>query len=454
MRSICWFVLLSIVSPVFADLPNLGTRKQGSDWPVFLGPNGDSSSSEKGIINPWPVTGPKIVWQKEVGEGYGMPTISKGRLFQFDRHGNKARLTCMNAETGEEICRFEYPTDYRDLYNYSGGARCSPVIEDDRVTIFGVEGMLHCLQIVRTGKKESFKVLWKLDTQKKYGVIQNFFGVGSTPVIEGELLIVQIGGSPPKSDEVSFLKLKGNGTGVVAFDKKTGKEKWRASNELASYSSPVMATVNGRRTCFVFARGGLLALDPKTGKLDFRFPWRAGSLESVNASNPVVLKNRVFISETYGPGSAYLEVQKKGDPKVVWADKKNVRKKSMQCHWMTPIYHDGYLYGCSGRHDSNAELRCIELASGKVMWSKPGLARTSLLKIDGHLISLGEYGDVRLLKINPKQFQMVSGFLPRDEKGKFLLRYPCWAAPIVSHGLMYLRGKDRLVCVELIPKKK
>ena len=96
-------------------------------------------------------------------------------------------------------------------------------------------------------------------------------------------------------------------------------------------------------------RGGLLGLEPSTGKVDFHYPWRAPILESVNASNPVVVGDRVFISETYGPGAAPLEV-KPGGCKEVWTDAGKPRNKTMQCHWNTPICVDGYLYGCSGRH--------------------------------------------------------------------------------------------------------
>src|SRR5262249_978611 len=155
-------------------------------------------------------------------------------------------------------------------------------------------------------------------TAAEFGVIQNFFGVASVPVIEKDLLIVQVGGSPKGSDEVAFSRLKGNGSGIVAFDKKTGKVKYRVTADLATYASPVLATIGGRRWCFVLARGGLVGLEPATGKVDFHFPWRARVVESVNASNPVVVGDRVFISETYGPGSALLKVKAGADPDVVW----------------------------------------------------------------------------------------------------------------------------------------
>jgi hypothetical protein len=275
--------------------------------------------------------------------------------------------------------------------------------------------------------------------------------------VEGDLLLVQVGGSPDGSDRDNFGRLKGNGSGIVAFDKYTGKEKYKATDELASYASPVLATIDKKRWCFLFARSGLVGLDPANGKVEFRYPWRAKILESVNASNPVVVGDKVFISETYGPGSALLKA-KPGGCDEVWTDADKRRDKSMQCHWNTPIHVDGYLYGCSGRHEQNAELRCIELATGKVMWSEPNLTRTSLLLVDDHFICMAEDGVLSLLKVNPKKYDLVSSVLLQgagdDGRPQLLLQRPCWAAPVLSHGLLYVRGNDRLVCLELIPAKK
>jgi outer membrane protein assembly factor BamB len=428
--------------------PDLRTRKTGSDWPCFLGPTGDSISTEKGIRTPWPDAGPRVVWHKRLGTGYGMPTISRGRLFLFDRVGDRARLNCWKSETAEPLWTFEYPTDYRDYYGYNNGPRCCPVVDGDRVYVFGAEGMLHCVRAV------DGKLVWKMDTRAEFHVVQNFFGVGGTPVVEGDLLLVQVGGSPKGSDADDFAALKGDGSGLVAFDKYTGKVRYRATDELASYAGPVLATIGERRWCFLFARGGLVGLDPANGKVDFHYPWRSRNLESVNASNPVVVGNRVFISETYGPGSALLEFHP-GGCKEVWTDAAKGRDKSMQCHWNTPIHVDGYLYGCSGRHTQNADLRCIELATGKVMWRQPRLTRTSLLLADGHFICLGEDGILRVLKVNPHRFEEISAVeLRSPDQDQPLLEYPCWAAPILSHGLLYVRGHDRLVCLELIPPPK
>lgn len=429
----------SEASPTHAD------STSGSDWPTFLGPTGDGKSPETGIMTSWPEGGPRVVWQRRLSESYGIGSISRGRFYQFDRYGADARLTCMDAKSGEEIWKFEYPTDYVDMYGYNGGPRCSPVVDGDRVYIFGTEGMLHCLQTTDGAPT------WKADTAEQFGVVQNFFGVGSTPVVEGSLLIVMVGGSPAESYELprgQLDRVVGNGTGIVAFDKITGKTVYSITDELASYASLKTATIDGRRWCFAFARGGLLGFEPSTGEMDFHYPWRSKKLESVNASMPVVVADEVFISETYGPGSSLLKV-KTGGYDIVWRDELRSRDKAMQTHWNTPIYHEGYLYGCSGRHTNDGELRCVKWKTGDVMWRIPRSTRTSLMYVDGHFVSLGEFGHLLLFKADPGKFELVAAAMLRDEEGESLLEYPCWAAPILSHGLLYVRGKDRLVCLDL-----
>jgi outer membrane protein assembly factor BamB len=429
--------------------PPAGSRGDGGiDWTGFLGPRGEARSPETGIRTDWS-DGLPLLWHKAIGDGYGMPSIADGRLFLFDRHGDEARLTCMKPGTGEELWRAEYTTDYEDMYEFSNGPRAVPVVDGDRVYTFGVEGRLRCHRVA------DGKLLWDVDTTAKYGVVQNFFGAGSTPVVEGDLLIVPVGGSLPDSPGARTGETRGAGSGIVAFDKRSGEERYAITDELASYSSPVLATIGERRWGFHLARGGLVGFEPAGGKVDFHFPWRAKKVESVNAANPVVVGDTVFITETYGPGSALLRVRP-GGYEVVWKDGKG-RDKSLLSHWSTPVYHEGHLYGSSGRHTGNAELRAVEHATGKVKWSHPGLGRSTLLYADGHLIVLTEHGRLLLVKAVPEKYEAVAEVVLEAALGdggpKPLIEYPAWNAPVLSHGLLYVRGKDRLACVELIPWK-
>ena len=442
-------LILACLTPFFAtapkgeqDLPDLGTRKNGVDWPGFLGPRHDGTSPEKGLVTPWPTAGPRIVWQAELGESYAACSILKGRLFLFDRQGDRMRLLCLKSETGEELWRHEYESSYRDGYGAGNGPRCCPVADADRVYTFDPAGQLRCVQAA------DGKLAWSKDTAKDFGVVPNFFGVGSTPVIEGDVLIAMIGGSPPNSPDIMTGETKGNGSGIVAFDKRTGDVKYRLSDELASYSSPIVATINGRRCGLAFTRDALLGFDPAAGKQEFRHPWRARSITTVNICNPVVAGDLVLVSEAYGVGSSVIRV-KPGGVESIWEDGRK-RDRLLMAYWNTPIHVDGYLYGSNGM-GGDADLRCIDLIKGKLMWSAPELRQCSLTYVDGHFIALGEEGILRLIKVNAERCDVVSQAVLKGKDGSALIESPARAAPVLSHGLLYVRGTNRLVCVEVIP---
>ena len=430
---------LSIILAGLFGTPVVGQEGAGGgvDWYRFLGPDLNGKSTETGILTDW--TGGKlpIVWQREVGEGYSMPTVADGRLFIFDRQDDHARLRCFDSGTGKEHWKSQYPTDYQDHYGYSGGPRASAVIDDDRVYTFGVEGRLRAHRIT------DGELLWEVDTSARFDVVQNFFGVGSTPIIEGDLLIAMVGGSPPDPPSLWSGDLEGNGSGIVAFDKMTGEVVYESGDDLASYSSPVISTIDGRRWGFVFSRGGLTGFEPATGRIDFHFPWRSKKIESVNASTPVVVGNRVLITESYGLGSALLEVQP-GGYEVIRTDPPR-RGQSMASHWATPIYHEGFIYGCSGQSSGNADLRCVDFATGEVKWSVDLDSRLSLLFVDGHFVVQDERGGLKLYRADPEKAELVTQASYGD-----ILGHPTWGAPVLSHGILYLRGANALLALELI----
>jgi outer membrane protein assembly factor BamB len=427
-------VLASVTYPAAAD-----------DWPSFLGPHRDGRSSETGILLDWKEGGPPLVWQREVGEGYATPVVAGGRLFHVDRVGDRARLSALNATTGAALWQVETPVEYEDYYGYSNGPRASPVVdpESERVYTHGVDGRLQCR------RTEDGALLWEVDTERDFGFVQNFFGVASAPLIDGELLIVPIGGSPPGSPPIHSGRVQGNGSGVVAFDQRTGKVRWRSSDQLASYASPVVRTVRGRRLGFHFARGGLLAFDPATGAERAFHPWRAPRLESVNAATPVVVGDEVLITESYGPGATLLRVTGAGDGfEVVWKD--GARPK-LAAHWATPVVHDGFLYASSGEKSGSAELVCIDWKTGAVRWSQPGLRRATLLYVDRHLVVLTEYGQLLLVRATPERFEAVATSDLKGPDGRPLVPHPAWGAPILANGLLYLKGEGKLAALRLIP---
>ena len=428
----------------------LKATARGEDWPSFLGLRGDGTSEETGIEPGLWAPHPPVVWTVDLGVSYGGPAISEGRLFQFDRFGSEERVRCLDAESGRLIWQWGAPVDYEDMYGYNNGPRCAPIVDGNRVFTYGVAGRLSCLNATN-GQLE-----WTKDLVEEYGVTQNFFGVASSPFVYEDLLLVMVGGSPagerPPAHRLDLAKP--SGSAIVAFDKTSGAEVYRIGDDLASYSSVTVRNLAGKPTGLAFLRSGLLAWSPRTGKPLFEFPWRASILESVNAAMPVTAGNRVWISETYEIGSVLLEVNEQFDPQVIWQDSGSRRDQAFRAHWSTPVLVDGYLYGCSGRNQPDSDFRCVDFDTGKVQWFDRRHERSSLLSIDGYLIVLGEYGRLELIRPNPTQLDVVeeadlhAQVDPRDERP--LLEYPCWAAPVVSHGLLYVRGKDKLVCMQLI----
>jgi outer membrane protein assembly factor BamB len=428
---------------------------KGEDWPRFLGPRADGISSETGLLEKWPTKGPPLLWEKTVGTGYSAPSIRDGKLVLHHRLKNEEIVECFEAGTGQPLWRYGYPSEFIDPYGYNNGPRCSPLLSEDRCYTFGAEGRLVCLDL------SSGKLIWQRSTDKEWEIPAAFFGVGSTPILEGGLLIVMVGGQP--------------NSGMVAFDAKTGKTvwesvgekswqgipmtawpgeppvRWQRAEKQASYATPVAATIHGRRHILCLMRQGLVSLDPTNGAVNFSFWFRSQLRDSVNAMNPVVVDDMILISGAYYKvGSVVLKVKPDGrGVDEVW------RSTVLEIHWNTPIYHDGYLYSFSGRDEPDARFRCVEFKTGKLMWDRDEswpkqstrtpevYGRGSAIMADGKLIVLGEGGVLGMFKANPNAAEEISRFqVPQ-------LHHPCWAAPILSNKRLYLRSEDRLLCYNL-----
>jgi outer membrane protein assembly factor BamB len=418
------------------------------DWTAFLGPTHNAVSTETRLNRKLP---PSLVWEFSKGTGYGSPAIAGERLVFLHRLRGEEIVECMHAETGAMHWQFRYPTDFEDRYGYNDGPRASPVIDGGRAYTVGAQGQLHCLDL------EAGRVIWKRDLDKEYRVPQDFFGRSSTPLVEGPLLIVSVGAP--------------GGPCVVGLDKTTGREVWRAGKEWgAGYASPIPAVIHGQRRIFVFAggesnppTGGLMSIDPANGRVDFSFPLRSRSYESVNASCPVVFDNKVFVSASYRAGGALLEIRPDFTHNVLW------KTQDFGLHFNTPIYKDGYLYGFDGRNEPDASLACVDAATGKVVWrtapeweelilvgSQPqrqmvGTYRGSLMAVDGQFLCLGELGHLLWMDLTPKGYKEVA-------RGRLFVARESWALPVLSRGLLYVvqntrdfmsGARPRLLCYDL-----
>ena len=441
-------IFVAFAWPASAFAQDDSAKPVDSSWPTFLGPNQNGKSPLKNIRTDWSGGKLELLWQHETGQGYGIGSEANGKFYQFGLYDDTTRLSCLDCDSGKTVWKFDYQSDYKDLYGYDSGPRSSPVIDGNHVYIYGVEGMLHCLD-AGTGA-----VVWKKNLNKQFGVIQNFFGIASTPTVYENLIIVMVGGSPEESQKVApgkLNKVKPNGSGIVAFDKLTGEVRYQAVNDLASYSSLHVADINGKPTLLAWMRASLYGLEPETGKEKFSFYWRAKKLESVNASMPIAIEDdHVFLTECYERGSVLLKVSPDSkEPEVVWSDQDKRRNATLRSHWNTPIVVGDYAYGCSGQHTSSADLRCFNWKTGEVKWKYDRLSRASITWVDGHFVVMGEQGELLLIKANPEKIEIVTRYEPGNGDNQIRFKYPCWAAPVIADGKLFVRGKDKLACFKL-----
>ena len=293
-----------------------------------------------------------------------------------------------------------------------------------RVYTLGPKGVLHAFEL------DSGKVLWKRDIQGEYKVAPFFFGVGAVPILHGDQIIANLGGTDL-------------GTGFTfAFDKTNGKLVWKTPTGGGAYAAGRIVEIDGVEHLFIFIARGSLVWSLRPGKERWQFRWHSRIYDSVNATTPVIVGDICLISAAYRTGAAALRI-KKSSYDVLWQDSASVRKKILASHWSNIHARDGFVYGFSGRHESEASLNCVELKSGKIHWEWPGfLGRGSMLFSDGHYIALGERGQLALLQLDPDGHKV----LHRVEN---VLKFPAWTPPVLANGLLYLRDEEKIICVDL-----
>ena len=383
------------------------------DWPQFLGPRRDGSYQGKALAV-WPAEGPKKIWDKKIGSGFAGPAVADGRLFLFHRTAGHEVLECANATTGKTIWKSQSTADYVDDFGFDNGPRAVPTISVGRVYTLGANGLIKCNDAT-TGK-----VLWKVDVRKQFEAGKGFFGLACSPLVSGRNVLINIGG---------------RSAGIIALDTQTGKIRWKATEEKSSYASPILTKINDQLHAIFFTREGLVSAEPSSGKVNFSHNWRPAMNASVNACTPVAVGNLIFVSTSYGKGAIVLEVDGK-KTKTVWSG-----DQSLSCHYSSVVHHDGYLYGFHGRQERGCDLRCVELETGKVKWSFPGLRAGSVTLAGKELLVLTERGELVRGPASPNAFRPTARVQ--------LMGATVRAYPALANGKLYVRNGGKLICVNL-----
>jgi len=389
------------------------------DWPQWLGPNRDGSTPEK--VAPWKED-PKVLWKKPVGEGNSSPVIAEGRVFIHSKIKDKTEeeVVAYDATTGKELWRYPYErVPFKSAYG--NGPRATPAVVDGKVYTFGITGVLTCLDAAKGTK------LWQIDTLTEFKGKNLRFGLAGSPLVEKDRVLVDVGAA---------------GASIVALDSKTGEVAWKRLDDGASYSSPI-AFGDGKQRQAVFLTGaGLVSLAPAMGELNWRFPLRDLLFES--STTPVKVGDRIVASSiTYGSACLKLET-KEGKP----AFKEEWKNPALTCYFSTPVpVGSEHLYLVTGKlplgQAAEATLHCVDMASGKSLWQQPkvGEFHAALLRTgDGKLLMHQDSGELALLDPNPKEYK---------ELCKSKVCGPTWAHPALANGLLYVRDKKELICVQL-----
>lgn len=401
-----WIVVVALAATTLAH--------GASDWPQYLGPTRNGIYGGPALAESWGGSGPKVAWRKQVGQGFAGPAVVGNRVILFHRVGNEEVLESLDAATGNSVWRYAYRTTYRDDFGFDEGPRAVPVVANGVIYTFGAEGQLHAVDFEKGTR------LWSEDTMKRFGVPKGFFGAAGSPLVEGDKVIANIGGDK---------------AGIVAFEAKTGKVLWTATDDDASYSSGVAATIGGRRSMVFLTRDSLVGLDPASGAVQFQRRWRARIAASVNAATPLIVGDQIFVSAQYGPGAGVLRVN--GSQLVdVWTS-----DEVLSNHYATSVFYNGYLYGFHGRQEFGPSFRAVEFQTGMVKWSQDQFRAGSVLLAGDKLVITREGGELILAAASPQAFRPIA----RAQILQGVVR----PYPALADGMLYVRNENTLLCLDL-----
>jgi outer membrane protein assembly factor BamB len=431
------------------------TGLRADDWPQWLGPERDSVWRETSIVSAFPAGGPPVVWRAEIGSGYSGPAVAKGRVYVLDHHFAKASdkpanafargdipgtegIVCLDTKDGKILWRHDYDCPY--TVSYPAGPRTTPVVSGGKVFSLGAEGLLFCLDAA-TGKVE-----WSRDFKADYNINTPMWGFAGNPLLDGNKLICLAGGS--------------NST-VVALDKNTGREIWRAlSSKEPGYCSPVIFKAAGVRQLILWDPESLNSLDPETGKVYWSLKSSKPISFGMTIPTPRKMDDWLFLTCFYN-GSWMLRLDdSKPGAATVWQSQRVSEKNTDALHstLSTPFLQDGYIYGVC----SYGQLRCLNAATGERIWetfkattddgNAMRWANAFIVKNQDRFFLFNEKGDLIIARLTPQGYDEISRAHVIDPVNHDTGRAVVWSHPAFAHRRMYVRNDQEIVCVDLAQK--
>jgi len=402
---------LPITGPADVTLPSAALQSL-VDVPQFFGPNRDGGVHHAKLARDWNSTPPKQLWREPIGAGWSAFAVIGGRAYTQEQRGENEAVTCYDVLTGWLLWAHTNPVHFQQ-WQGGDGPRATPTLDGGSVFAIGATGILDCLEAA-TGRR-----LWSHDVLTENKLENLVWGVSASPLVFDDTVVVTGGLT--------------NGPTVIAYRRSDGAPLWRAGTDKASYASPILATLAGRRVVLSFNASSLTAYDPATGEILLNYPWSDD--KRPKASQPVVIgDNRVFISAGYGAGCELVEVKAGADGKLlatqVW---KNLHMKTQ---FNSVAARDGFLYGLD-----DGLLACVEIDTGARKWKDGRYGSGQTLLVDDLVIIQSEPGAVVLAEAKPDGFKELGRISALSAK--------TWNHPTLAGRYLLVRNSEEMACYEL-----
>jgi outer membrane protein assembly factor BamB len=409
------------------------------DWPQWRGPQRDGVWRETGIIEKFASEQIPIRWRTPISSGYSGPTVADGRVYVTDRvlePKQTERVHCLSTDDGRVLWTYAYDAPYRNV-GYQAGPRASVTVHDGRAYSLGTMGHFFCFDAA-TGK-----VLWQHDLDREYQIEMPIWGIAASPLIEGDLVITQVGGA--------------DGACVVAFDRRSGKEVWRALHDQASYAAPIVTEQGGRRVLICWTGDRIVGMHPRTGEVFWQQELKPKQMV-IGVATPVVEQGRLFVTSFYD-GSTMLKLDpREPAAELLWRKVGTDEKHTEAIHSIisTPYLAGDYVYGV----DSHGELRCLDAQNGERIWEdltavpKARWATIHFVRNEDKVWMFNERGELIISRLSPEGLETISRaqlIAPTTEQ-LAQRQGVCWAHPAFAERCVFQRNDNEIVCAELSVK--